>query len=490
MDSSNKPIEVFCCYAHKDEPLLRELRTHLTLLERERLIKLWADADIGAGAEWQKEIEQHLNNSEIILLLISPDFIASDYCYSIEMNRSLERHANNEALVIPILLRTTDWQTARFSQLDVLPTNAVPLVSPEWPTRDDAFFSVVNGIRGAVQKRIVEQNRLIWEEEARQRRTEEDRQRQIKLERQRQEDEERRQREAQERADRLRREAQEREWQQRLAEEERLRVLAEQTRLAEEARQREEQERAEKEAREQLLERKASYRRFKFRRDGLHASAFALAFSAFLLLGGLGSLIGIITQRWYFALGAVIMLLIVACLGGYQKALPLLILGIVAICGGLAACGLSLLTVPEHYTQVVTSKLWFGIPHSLSIIHQFIAGACIGLLNSIWGLFVLGSAKPTKNEPKDAFGNNLGTALLALVMYGGPIWLVVNAVGTIFNLGFGIDAGWQFDLFYGWLVTALAGFGIISLGYVSSRAHRAGRPAKTEIASTPILTVK
>ncbi len=79
------PLQVFCCYARKDQPLLQELKAHLALLVREGLITLWADGDIDAGMEWEEEIHHHLNAAHIILLLISPDFMASDYCYGIEM---------------------------------------------------------------------------------------------------------------------------------------------------------------------------------------------------------------------------------------------------------------------------------------------------------------------------------------------------------------------------------------------------------------------
>jgi TIR domain len=73
-------VEIFCCYARKDHSLLNELRIHLIPLKRQGLITLWADTDIDAGIEWEREIEKHLETAQIILLLISPEFIASDYC--------------------------------------------------------------------------------------------------------------------------------------------------------------------------------------------------------------------------------------------------------------------------------------------------------------------------------------------------------------------------------------------------------------------------
>src|SRR5205085_5289211 len=95
-------IELFYSYAHEDERLRKELEKHLALMKRQKLISAWHDRNIGAGTEWANEIDTHLNTARIILLLISPDFIASDYCYSIEMTRALERHKAGEARVIPI----------------------------------------------------------------------------------------------------------------------------------------------------------------------------------------------------------------------------------------------------------------------------------------------------------------------------------------------------------------------------------------------------
>src|SRR3954452_17283866 len=86
------PVKIFFCYAHEDEPLLNKLELHLRPLQRQGLIDVWHDRDISAGTEWEREISEQLNTAQIILLLVSPDFMASDYCYSVEMKRALERH--------------------------------------------------------------------------------------------------------------------------------------------------------------------------------------------------------------------------------------------------------------------------------------------------------------------------------------------------------------------------------------------------------------
>jgi hypothetical protein len=146
----SRKVEIFCCYARKDQSLLLELTTHLAPLQREGLITLWADIDINAGAEWEKEINRHLNTASVILLLVSPDFIASDYCYSTEMRRAMERHEYGEVRVIPVILRPVIWEATLFGKLQALPQNAEPVTSNVWHTQDEAFLDVAKGIREVV----------------------------------------------------------------------------------------------------------------------------------------------------------------------------------------------------------------------------------------------------------------------------------------------------------------------------------------------------
>lgn len=147
-------VEIFCCYARKDQPLLNDLKGHLTSLQRQGLITLWADTDIGAGADWEQEIDKHLDTAEIILLLVSPAFIASDYCYSKELKRAMDRHKRGNVRVIPIILRPTTWKQAPFGKLQALPKDAIPVTS--WHDRDEAFIHIVEGIRKVAVNMTVE----------------------------------------------------------------------------------------------------------------------------------------------------------------------------------------------------------------------------------------------------------------------------------------------------------------------------------------------
>ncbi len=148
------PLKLFFCYAHEDEPLLNELKWHLEALRRQGLIDVWHDRNIGAGTEWEREIDKHLNTAQIILLLISQYFMASDYCYGVEMKRAMERHECEEARVIPVILRPVHWQRAPFGKLQALPTGAKPVRDPGWHNLDEAFFDVAEGIRKVVEQLI------------------------------------------------------------------------------------------------------------------------------------------------------------------------------------------------------------------------------------------------------------------------------------------------------------------------------------------------
>jgi len=139
-------VKIFFCYAREDEPLLYELKAHLRPLQYKGLIDVWHDREISAGTEWEQVIKEQLNTAQIILLLISPAFMNSDYCYGVEMKKALERHNHREAQVIPVILRHVYWQGV-LSNLQALPTDARPVKS--WPDQDEAFYSIMEGIRKA-----------------------------------------------------------------------------------------------------------------------------------------------------------------------------------------------------------------------------------------------------------------------------------------------------------------------------------------------------
>jgi hypothetical protein len=141
---------VFFSYSHADEALRDQLEKQLALLKRQGVIETWHDRRIGAGGEIDPEISVHVEKDDILLLLISSDFLASDYCYQREMLRAMERHAAGEAIVIPVILRACDWHGAPFGKLMATPPDGRPIT--QWPDRDQAFLEVARAVRGAADR--------------------------------------------------------------------------------------------------------------------------------------------------------------------------------------------------------------------------------------------------------------------------------------------------------------------------------------------------
>lgn len=149
-ETLEKPIRLFYSYSHKDEALLLELKTHLAPLRRSGIISEWHDRNIDLGEEWKKAIDRHLASADVILLLVSPDFINSDYCWSVEVRTALERHKRGSARVIPVILRPCNWKITQFAELQAAPTDgrAVTL----WDDRDVALADVAAKIASVVSQ--------------------------------------------------------------------------------------------------------------------------------------------------------------------------------------------------------------------------------------------------------------------------------------------------------------------------------------------------
>jgi hypothetical protein len=147
-------VELFFSYAHRDEALREELSRHLALLQRQGYVSAWHDRRLQPGDDWAGEIDAHLEQAQVILLLVSPDFLASRYCWDVEMRRALERHEQGEAVVVPILLRPVDWAEAPFAKLQVLPAEAKPVTT--WANRDEAFADVARALRQLVTRRFLD----------------------------------------------------------------------------------------------------------------------------------------------------------------------------------------------------------------------------------------------------------------------------------------------------------------------------------------------
>ena len=154
---TSEAIEIFFSYSDQDEELRDELEKHIAILKQSGVITGWHHRKIGAGREWKHEIDTHLNQAHLILLLVSADFIASDYCYDIEVQRAMERHEAGEVCVIPVILRPVDWHEAPFSKLQALPTKAKLVTT--WENQDQAFRNVAQGIRKVIKTLTEAENR-------------------------------------------------------------------------------------------------------------------------------------------------------------------------------------------------------------------------------------------------------------------------------------------------------------------------------------------
>jgi CheY-like chemotaxis protein len=148
------PVSLFYSYAHEDEALRDELRGHLKILERRGLLSSWHDREIKPGEDWHQKIDAQLQTSDLVLLLVSKDFIDSDYIFGNELTVAMQRHQAGLSTVVPIVVRAIniepdDQEALPFLKLQALPTDMRPVTS--WPNRDEAWTNVAKGLRATVK---------------------------------------------------------------------------------------------------------------------------------------------------------------------------------------------------------------------------------------------------------------------------------------------------------------------------------------------------
>jgi hypothetical protein len=142
-------IDLFISYSHEDEPLRKQLDVHLAMLKRSGLVSVWHDRRILAGAPIDNEICTYLEAADVILALLSPHFLASDYCYDIEAKRALHKHREGSAVVIPVILEPCDWLHSPFKALRATPRDGKPVV--KYTNINEAFLEVAQDIRLAAE---------------------------------------------------------------------------------------------------------------------------------------------------------------------------------------------------------------------------------------------------------------------------------------------------------------------------------------------------
>jgi len=152
-------LNIFIAYAREDDSFRIRLEKHLSTLKRREFINTWYDGKIEPGTEWKQEIDNALDTADIILLLISADFIASDYCYEVEMKRAIERHEKNETIVIPILIHPCDWEDTPFGIIQALPQNGKPVTDQFWENSEKGLSIVAKAIKSLVENRVEVKNK-------------------------------------------------------------------------------------------------------------------------------------------------------------------------------------------------------------------------------------------------------------------------------------------------------------------------------------------
>lgn len=139
---------VFFSYSHADESYRDELEKHLAVLKRQGIIDTWHDRRIAAGDDLHGKIDQELERANVVLLLVTSNFLASDYCYDVELARALQRHRAGEAKVIPVIVHPCDWKNSPLGFLRATPQDGRPI--SKFPNVHDGYHQVVEDLRNAL----------------------------------------------------------------------------------------------------------------------------------------------------------------------------------------------------------------------------------------------------------------------------------------------------------------------------------------------------
>ena len=149
---SIQPIKIFISYSHKDKSYLDKFQIHLSSLTREGLIENWTDNEIVPGQEWDQSIKRNLEQADLIVFLISADFLASDYIHRVEIAKAMKRYSKGEVVVVPILIRPCDFKSLELFKFQALPKNLTPV--SRWEDKDEAWLNVVKQLRLVVKSLI------------------------------------------------------------------------------------------------------------------------------------------------------------------------------------------------------------------------------------------------------------------------------------------------------------------------------------------------
>jgi len=157
-------VKLFISYCHRDEKLREQLDKHLSPLKGQKIIEAWHDRQIRAGDEWANQIDDNLNKADIILLLVSPDFVASPYCSDIELKQAVKRHENGEAIIVPVILEPCDWSWLPFAKFQAFPKDGKAITT--WGNQNEAFLDVATGLRKVAQELFAKRQQKLQQQKA------------------------------------------------------------------------------------------------------------------------------------------------------------------------------------------------------------------------------------------------------------------------------------------------------------------------------------
>ena len=157
LQREKEPLNIFIAYSRADISYCEELRKHLKILELSGEVnEVWYDGLIEVGSDWSNSIKDAMKKADIILLLISSDFIASEFCYQVEMKKAIELHEQKATVVVPVILRDCLWHKTPFGYLQALPQDGKPINSAEWENRDQPYREILDRLDRLIEKRQID----------------------------------------------------------------------------------------------------------------------------------------------------------------------------------------------------------------------------------------------------------------------------------------------------------------------------------------------
>jgi hypothetical protein len=149
---AHRTLKVFLSYAHADDALKAEFDTHSGALKHANTIAIWSDSGVSPGSRWESEIVKQLDDADIVVMLVSPAFLSSEFIQTKELPHVMDRYDSGQVIVIPIIVRECAWKSTALSVIQALPDGGSPIYGRSKARRDSAWTRVVEHIHGVAEK--------------------------------------------------------------------------------------------------------------------------------------------------------------------------------------------------------------------------------------------------------------------------------------------------------------------------------------------------